>query len=86
MSIGSYVIDDPLAVMFTPQRRSFAIQITLFDRQRASHPHHGRKLIIGQAKHVPDDNPERDNFVPCPADIEKLENFRKAFPTTERIQ
>jgi hypothetical protein len=28
------------------------IQITLFDRQRASHPHHGRKLIVGQTKHV----------------------------------
>ena len=35
------------------------IQITLFDRQRASHVHHGGKLIIRQAKHVPDDNPEK---------------------------
>ncbi|MGA6939639.1 MAG: hypothetical protein WB041_30305, partial [Pseudolabrys sp.] len=31
------------------------IQITFLDRQRASHAHHGRKLIIGQPKHVPDD-------------------------------
>jgi hypothetical protein len=28
------------------------IQVTLFDRHRARHGHHGRKLIIGQTKHV----------------------------------
>ena len=31
--------------------------VTLFDRQHASRVHHGPKLIIGEAKHVPDDNP-----------------------------
>jgi len=28
------------------------IQVTLFDRHRVRHVHHGPKLIIGQAKHV----------------------------------
>ena len=31
------------------------VQIPFLDRQRASHAHHGGKLIIRQAKHVPDD-------------------------------
>ncbi|MGA7099458.1 MAG: hypothetical protein WB019_04215, partial [Pseudolabrys sp.] len=64
--------------------RAWVVALWLTPRYRPSGSVH--TLIIGQAKHVPDDNPERDNFVPCPADIEKLENFRKAFPTTERIQ
>ena len=35
------------------------IQIALFHRQHTRHVHHGRKLIVSQTKHVPDDNPEK---------------------------
>jgi hypothetical protein len=55
------------------------INIALFNRHRARRVHHGRKLIIGQTKHAPEDNPEkafcgergpvvcsRYSFVHCP--------------------
>ena len=75
--VGNVVVGEAAATAQC-QHGGDALQknVALLDRQHARRVHDDLKLIVGQANHVPEDNPERpfaentgrDNFAPCPAD------------------